>query len=522
MNEESRRPLPGSERAPAVAASAVGAVDPGAAVDVTVVLRRRAEPPPELVNGPATLDRVLFAQRYGAAEADAELVHRVLSAAGLAVSPTDLASRRMLVSGTAAQLSAAFGTSLELVSSPDPVTGEPVQHRHRTGGLSLPAELDGAVVAVLGLDDRPQARAQFRPAGQTPGASFTPPQLGQVYRFPPATDGTGQTIAIVELGGGYAQADLDAYFAGLGLATPAVASVGVDGAVNGGGHDPHGADGEVLLDIQVAGALAPRATLTVYFAPNTDRGFLDAVSGAVHAAPTPTAVSISWGQSEDGWTPQARTALDQAFIDAAALGVTVCAAAGDNGSTDGVTDGAQHVDFPASSPHALACGGTSLQVASASTPLSETVWNDGSGATGGGVSDAFTAPAWQTGVGVPARVGGGSGRGVPDVAGDADPATGYQVLVDGQPMVIGGTSAVAPLWAALTARLGQGLGRPLGLLAPMLYTNAKPGTSPAGFRDIVTGSNGAYNAAAGWDPCTGLGVPDGEQLLAALRTGQGT
>jgi kumamolisin len=228
-------------------------------------------------------------------------------------------------------------------------------------------------------------------------------------------------------------------------------------------------------------------------------------------------VSISWGQSEDQWTAQARTAMDQAFADAAALGVTVCAASGDNGSTDGQTDGRQHADFPASSPHALACGGTHLEATPPTTITAETVWNNPSGgATGGGVSGTFPVPAFQTSAGVPARAGGGTGRGVPDVAGNADPATGYQILVDGKRSVIGGTSAVAPLWAALICRLAQAAGRKFGLIHTQLYHGAQPGKPQPGFRDITTGGNGAYPAAPGWDACTGLGTPDGTALLQTL------
>ena len=245
-----------------------------------------------------------------------------------------------------------------------------VEHRYREGGLQIPAELNGIVLAVLGLDDRPQARAQFRHApaagarAAAPAAaptSYTPPQVAELYQFPAGTDGTGQTIAIIELGGGFGSSDLDPYFAGLGLPVPSVTAASVDGAVNQPGQDPNGADGEVLLDIEVAGGVAPGAAQVVYFAPNTDQGFVDAVTTAVHATPTPVVVSISWGQSEDSWTAQARTSLDQAMADAAALGVTVTVAAGDNGSSDGQSGSGIHVDFPASSPHALACGGTSLR-----------------------------------------------------------------------------------------------------------------------------------------------------------------
>jgi kumamolisin len=231
----------------------------------------------------------------------------------------------------------------------------------------------------------------------------------------------------------------------------------------------------------------------------------------------PTVVSISWGGPESTWTQQARSALDQAFADAAQLGVTVCVAAGDSGSSDGVGDGKAHVDFPASSPHALACGGTTLRTTTASGQAgiaSETVWNEsGDGATGGGISDAFALPTWQSAAGVPPSANDGHvGRGVPDVAGDADPATGYQVRIDGTTTVIGGTSAVAPLWAALVALLNQHRGTALGFVNPLLYAH------PDAFRDVTSGTNGAYAARSGWDACTGLGSPNGAKLLAALAS----
>ena len=270
----------------------------------------------------------------------------------------------------------------------------------------------------------------------------------------------------------------------------------MDGAENVAGKDPNGADGEVLLDIEVAGAVAPGANQKVYFAPNTDAGFVDAIAKAAHAKPTPTAISISWGQSEDEWSDQGRAAMDSAMADATLLGVTVTAAAGDSGSGDSDTGPQPHVDFPASSPHALACGGTNLQVDGSGHVTSETVWNNGQGggATGGGVSDTFALPSWQSTAGVPHRAGGiDPGRGVPDVAGDADPQTGYRVLVDGQEAVIGGTSAVSPLWAAIACRMSQALGRPrLGLLQPVIYKAAKAGQATPGFRDITHGNNGAY------------------------------
>ena len=337
--------------------------------------------------------------------------------------------------------------------------------------------------------------------------------MAALYNFPTGSDGAGECIAIIELGGGYTTNDLDQFFSGLGLAVPTTVAVSVDGI----GNTPSAtddADVEVALDIEVVGAVAPGARMAVYFAPNTDQGFLDAVTTAVHDTTNqPSIISISWGGPESSWSGQSLTSYDEAFQAAAAMGVTVCVAAGDNGSGDGVTtDKLAHVDFPASSPNVLACGGTALKGAGG-TISSEVVWNAGTGATGGGISDTFAVPDYQQGAGVPvsANPGGRVGRGVPDVAGDADPNTGYQIVVNGQGQTVGGTSAVAPLWAGLLARINGQLKTPAGLVNTRLYRN------PGAMRDITTGNNGAYKARPGWDACTGLGSPDGAQVLAARR-----
>lgn len=372
---------------------------------------------------------------------------------------------------------------------------------------------------MLGLDDRPQAKPHFRVRGAgsrrasaAAGVSYTPRQVGQLYQFPLDADGIGETVGILELGGGYKPADLKNYFSALGIKEPAVISVSVDKGKNTR-TNPNTADSEVLLDIEVVGALVPGAKIAVYFAPNTSQGFQDALTTAIHDTTNKASViSISWGSAESTWTVQAMTAFDSAAQDAAALGVTICAASGDSGSSDGVNDGANHVDFPSSSPHVLACGGTSLKTANGKI-TSETVWNDGpqGGAGGGGFSNQFPLPAWQASANIKPPSDGG--RGVPDVSGDADPETGYRVLVDGQSLVIGGTSAVAPLWSSLVALLNEKLGRPLGFLQPALY--GLPQTSDA-FHDITSGSNGAFAAGPGWDAATGLGSPSGENLLQAL------
>jgi kumamolisin len=535
-------PLPGSDRSELQGAAPVSTpLDTSQVITVTVLLRRRAQVPTELVQGPQTITTSELGERYGADPADAQLVAEVLGTYGLTVTEFHLESRRLKVSGTIAALQEAFGTTLTSVTSPHPDGSGNVQHRYRTGSLSVPARLSGIITAVLGLDDRPQARAQFRrapafgsrataadsdddtpdkkKAPQATGAPLTAPQVASFYQFPAGTDGTGQAVAIIELGGGYSASDLSTYFSGLGLSVPSVTAVGVDGGSNSPGQS---ADAEVELDIEVVGGVAPGAVQYVYFADNTDQGFVDAISQAVHATPTPIVISISWGQSEDQWSAQTRTAMDQAFADAATLGVTVTVAAGDNGSSDDPSEQTQvHCDFPASSPNALACGGTKLIGNTSSFAItSEVVWNElasNEGAGGGGVSDAFPVPSYQANAGVPTSTSGGkTGRGVPDVAGNADPVTGYLVVVDGQREPIGGTSAVAPLWAGLIARLAQATGKRFGLIQPMLYAGIQPGAAQPGLQDIVKGDNGAYKAGPGWDACTGLGSPNGAALLTLL------
>jgi len=613
-------PLPGSERTQLANVQPAGTINENETITVTLMLRRRAQIPSPLVIGPETVTHEELDAQYGADSDDIATVTSVVTGLGLTVTDTHQGSRRMMVSGTIGALSAAFGTTLTLVSSPHLDGGGDVTHRYRSGGLSVPAELAGIVTAVLGLDDRPVARPQFRrltaaaasrtvtpetvtpetvtpetvtpetvtpetvtpetvtpetvtpetvtpetvtpetvtpetvtpetvtpetvtpetvtPETVTPEKTVTPEtvtpeaspaagtpvpltavQVASLYNFPAGTDGTGQTIAIIELGGGYTEEDLNTYFSGLGLAVPSVTAVGVDGGSNSPGQP---ADGEVELDIMVAGAVAPKAAQMVYFAANTDQGFINAIAQAVHTSPPPIVVSISWGQSEDQWSAQSRTSMDTVFADAAALGVTITVAAGDNGSSDdpNSTSGV-HVDFPASSPHVLACGGTQLVGdLNTNTITSEVVWNElanNEGAGGGGVSDVFPLPSWQANVGVPTIAGSSTtGRGVPDVAGNADPVTGYLVVVDGKEQPIGGTSAVAPLWAGLIARLAQASGKRFGLFQPLIYSGVAVGTAAAGFNDITQGNNGAYSAGPGWDATTGLGSPNGQALLAHI------
>jgi kumamolisin len=527
-----RVPLPGSEKKPLTAhvpvyrTAAPPAVNTVASkttarmgkMTVSVVVAPKAPLPMKRGRPVERLTRAMFASRHGANPASVKLVKAFAKEFGLTVEPMKHPGRCTLhLTGSAAAMQKAFDVTLSMQAT------DVGTFRVREGVICLPEELSGHILAVLGLDNRPQARPHFRVAqAHVTNVSYTPVQVGALYGFPAGATAGGQTIGIIELGGGYRAADLTAYFQTLGLAAPAVTAVAVDGGKNTPG-DASGADGEVMLDIEVCAAVAPGAKIAVYFAPNTDQGFIDAVSMAVHdAVNKPSAISISWGGPESSWTGQATSALDAACQAAAAVGVTITVACGDDGSTDGVSGGGNNVDFPASSPHVLACGGTTLE-GSGTTITSEVVWNElatGEGATGGGVSTIFPLPTWQQNAGVPAAPSPGGGRGLPDVAGDADPSTGYVIRVDGQTSVIGGTSAVAPLWAGLIALANQANGVAAGFVNPVIYA----ASAQKAFRDITQGNNGpgGYSAGPGWDACTGLGSPVGSaviQVLGSASTG---
>ncbi|HEX3542734.1 MAG TPA: S53 family peptidase [Acidimicrobiales bacterium] len=500
--------VPGSSRAIDPSWQPVGPADPAETATVTVYLRDPAAP-----GGGSTGSREEYEAAHGADPADVQAVEDFAASYGLAVGEVSPSRRSVQLSGTIEALTQAFGTEVAQYNHP---TGG--VFRGRSGPITVPSHLGPVVAGVFGLDNRMAARAQFRPAA-APRVQYTPPQVAQAYQFPTGVDGTGECVAILEFGGGYRVADITAYFQQIGVPAPTVVAVSVDGATNAP-TTSNGPDGEVMLDIEVVGGLAPKARIVVYFAPNSEQGFVDAITTAAHDTTNkPSVISISWGGPENSWTQQATQQIEQACTAATSMGVTVTAAAGDNGSSDGATDGQQHADFPASAPHVLGCGGTSLEATGAQI-TSETVWNGGAsgGATGGGISDLWPVPTYQQGVTLPPSANDGqTRRGVPDVAGDADPATGWTVRVDGQTIPIGGTSAVAPMWAGLIALLNQALGQPLGFAHPRLYAT----TAATTFRDITQGSNGAYNAGPGWDACTGLGSPNGAALLKALQGAAG-
>jgi kumamolisin len=522
--------LSGSERKPLPGALHSAPVHSDEEMSVTVFVRR----PPvtshlEKVNtlpfnSVQHLSREEFMIVHGTDQKDLQKVKEFADQHSLSIEGVNPAAGTIQLKGPASAFCKAFKVDLTVYEHPT------FHYRGRAGDIQIPTDLSGIIEAVLGLDNRPQVRPHFRmledkdKRAQAANKSYTPKQVAQLYHFPQNINCSSQCIGIIELGGGYNPSEIKQYFSSLGITPPILKNVSVNGAVNQPTGDPSGPDGEVALDIEVAGAVAPGARIAVYFAPNTDADFLNAIITALHdTINRPSVISISWGAPESEWTLQAMKAMDRAFQDATALGVTICCAAGDRGSSDGVNDGLVHVDFPASSPHVLGCGGTRLS-SSGQTITGEVVWNDGpDSSTGGGVSDVFSLPAWQSSAHVPtsANPGGKQGRGVPDIAGDADPVTGYQVQVDGQKAVFGGTSAVAPLWAGLIAIMNQQLSKPVGFLNPSLYHLS---ASSKAFRDITSGNNvssserGAYTSKKGWDPCTGLGSPNGTNLINALKS----
>jgi kumamolisin len=529
---ENRSALAGSHRNPLPGARVVGLVDTDFRMEVTVYVRRKA-PLARHSGRTRRITRQAFAGRHGADSRDIARIRRFAANYNLDIVDVRIAQRAIVLSGRVADLNGAFGVQLRHFEY---VKGGYIG---RTGPITIPAGIAGVVAGVFGLDLRPAAYPHFRlwrPSAIRPAAgritkTYTPLEIATAYAFPPG-DGSGECIALIELGGGFTSSDLNTYFSGLGLTSPQVLAISVDGAVNAAVGDPNSADGEVMLDIEVAGAIGPNAKIGVYFAPNSDRGFVDAITTAIHdTVNNPSIISISWGGAEDTWPGQTRKVMDQAFQDAAALGISVLVASGDDGSTDRLQDGKLHVDFPAASPNVIACGGTSL-IATGSKITSEVTWNNGVGfgATGGGVSRIFPKPTYQRSANVPSAADDNHiGRGVPDIAGDADPSTGYQVRVDGQNTVVGGTSAVAPLYAGLLARINQALrGAGLasaGFINPLLYGAQMV---PNGYGDVVSGNNnvtpagGAYNAGAGWDACTGLGSVRGNVLMQALIGAQPT
>jgi kumamolisin len=518
-------PLTGSARPLPPGARLAGPAPDGQTLEVTLVLsppasrqtavqRLAAE---QWTENRALLTRNDLEKTYGADPRALKTIESFAESNHLKIVRADLGRRSVILSGTSKNLSAAFGVKRMFYKSPK---GNSYGH---AGPVVLPVSLAGIVDGVLGLNDFPVQRISppVAPVRRLAKAkkktvSFQPFQMAGLYNFPAELNGQGECIALIELGGGFKEEDVDDYFQTLKLPAPKISVVSVDGAGNQPSPNSKGKDLEVQGDIETLGSVAPGAEIVVYFSPLTERGFYDAVVAAIHdEVHSPSIVSISFGEVELYWPPRTMQLLNDALQDAALLGITVCCAVGDSGSSGGVPGGKPHVFFPASSPHVLACGGTQLKTAGDKI-IEEIVWSEGRhAATGGGVSKVFPRPSWQAKVMVPNSPNRKlrHGRGLPDVAANA---ADYLLIVDGQPKVIGGTSAVAPLWAGLIARINQKCGHPVGFLNPILYASYNQLRSLGAIREITKGTNGTYRARKGWNPCAGLGSPDGAKLAAHL------
>jgi kumamolisin len=531
-------PLPGSKRALLPNSRLVGPYNPSEIASLTIRVRstgdkkaledkvRQQSRLP--LQDRTYLTREELARQHGASEDDLDRVEHYAQQHDLTVVHRNAAERSIVLKGKLSDLLAAFPANVQMYHH---ATGT---YRGRQGEIQIPQALDGIVTGVFGYDTRRKRRAPRRgisvaaggPGGQN-GVAAT--EFAKRYNFPTHSngktlDGTGQTIAIIELGGGYRTSDLKVFFNEIKVPLPSVSAISVDHA----GNDPtssDSADGEVMLDLEVAGAVAPKAKFAVYFAPNNgDKGFLDAISAAVHdSARKPSVISISWGEPDDLLDQQSLDAYHELFVQAAAVGVTVCAASGDHGVADEAApswDGKIHVNHPSSDDMVLACGGTQIDggkdVAwNDGTPFDASVPGGGGWTTGGGISQRFAVPDYQARAELPVSIDTNKpGRGVPDIAMSA---TNYFTRVDRFEGASGGTSAVAPLMAGLIALLNQATQKDVGFMNPFLYATASQTC-----HDVTDGNNGiantvqGYDAGPGWNACTGLGTPDGNAILSAL------
>lgn len=521
-------PIPSSQRALLANSRPVGPCDLDELTSLTIRTRSKAptgdlEAFVEALYARPLADRTYLTRaeltaKFGAHTDDLDAIEHYAQRHNLTVVHRSASERVVCVQGRLGDALQAFRTNLRMY---DHATG---RYRGRQGEVHVPKKFDGIITAVHGFDTRKKHRLPRQQRGHASGPGgdngVAATEFATRYNFPTesggtALDGSGQTIAIIELGGGFNNGDLDAFFSAIRVDRPNVVAVAVDRTQNG--TRPNPADGEVMLDIEVAGAVAPKARFAVYFGPNQGAGFVDVISAAVHDAErNPSVISISWGGPEE---PSESSSFRDIFLAAAAIGVTVCAASGDHGTADldgGSFDGAIHVDHPAVDPFVLGCGGTQIENGV------DVVWNDGTPfsdipggggwASGGGTSSFVAMPAYQANAEVPmSLVTKKPGRSVPDVAMSA---VDYYTRTDGSEGQSGGTSAVAPLMAGLVARLNQAKAKPVGFLNPFLYANAGKV-----MKRVTKGNNGIQGSTAGYPAgmgSTGLGTPDGKAILDNL------
>lgn len=512
-------------------------------IELTLGVKRTADLPDlsdldnKLPKARKYMTRDQLGSKYGSDPKAIKSIEDFAKTHKLVVTRNEPAAARLGIAGTVDDVSDAFGVTLFDYAHPQ--LGD---FHARTGPVHVPTEVGDAITGVFGLNNhRVLRRSRHSAQSVKPDFAsavrhwFVPTELGAIYKFPQA-DASKQCIGLLEFGGGVETPDVAAYFSKIGVPAPEVVVIAVDGVSTDPAGDPD-STGEVMLDVDVAGALGGGAKIATYFSTFDEKGLVDCLAKVVSdSVNDPSVVSISWGWDENQafnnagviWSPAAIDHCNHSFLAAAHLGITFCVSTGDDGSEAQMQDGRAHVNFPATSPYVLAVGGTSLH-ARANTKkqvqITETVWNDGPGSgTGGGVSDITPVPSWQQGI-VPKSINPNhfAGRAIPDVAANADPATGYLTMSGGKLGIVGGTSASAPLWASLIARINAANGARSGNFNALLYSKF----GPAGvLRDITVGNNdtdgllgGQFKAGPGWDACTGWGVPDGGKLLVALQGG---
>ncbi|WP_431679712.1 protease pro-enzyme activation domain-containing protein [Kitasatospora sp. KL5] len=456
-----------------------------------------------------------FTAAYGPTEADVAKVRAFLTGQGLTVTSVSANRQVVNVRGTADRVAKAFGTHES--SYRDPQQGGRTFFAN-DAAATVPAELAGTVEGISGLDNHTVRTSRaVKPNAAAPLAApngLAPAQYDGAYRLDKVgADGTGVTVALWEFDG-YSSADLRTYDTQYGLSGPAVSTVSVDGA----NYDssPGEGQGEVELDSEIVRGVAPKATQLIYEAPNSDQGEID-MAAKIVSDNRASVISISWGSCEPDTTPSSMTAVNNSFKQAAAQGISIFSASGDDGSRDCTrsTSGStvKAVDFPASSPYNTGVGGTNLKV-SGNAYSSESAWST----AGGGVSTQFAKPSWQTGTGVT-----GTMRTVPDISSNADPASGFAIYTTGGWQVYGGTSAAAPLWSGYTALYNQkakAAGQAvLGEANPKLYSLANSSSYGSVLHDITTGKNQDFSTKTGYDQVTGWGTPIADSLTTALLGG---
>ena len=372
--------------------------------------------------------------------------------------------------------------------------------------LCLPAHIATCIMYVSGLtiEEKFETRTPTLPQATHEEQTgwdygFSLPALGAYYNFPTDVSGKGECIAIVELGGEFKTSDITKYFKAVNLPKPAIKVVGTPPKPKS-----IAANTEVTLDIQIASALAPNATIVVYYA----KTILDALRLIINDKENrPSVVSISWAAEEGYYSESQLEEFDHVLYEAALLGITIIAASGDYGAFN--RQQYLNVSMPSSHPYVLGCGGTMPWIEDDEIKK-EVVWNESEGksSSGGGFSDVYATPEYQTNA-----IGHCPERGVPDISAFSGSENGYQIIFNGKRMVIGGTSAATPLWAALVALMNEKLGYRLGFANELFYKLM----GSEGFNQILYGNNQYYSAGPNWNPCTGLGSPNGNKLFELIN-----